>query len=266
MDLQDDFRKDVWIVEAQKFVDASHEHLLFGKALARSQQQQAKKKREAAIANAKSQFAQLPKDLQLDLIVESKVSSMMKGNGKVNPALKQSMSEPLFAKMHQAKTEFMRDHGKFFGLPRLPYGKGHGKGHGKAKSLGRGNHSRHPSSSARSTSQQSAKAKGKGKGKKGFSRSSSRQSALIHMKGKGKKKGYQNKGKGKGKNKGKNGKSNSSWRLRSRSTTPFNPRMKWGAQGVSRAHLSSSGEADTTYSGAEGAKAVPNSETQAIIL
>ena len=135
MDLQHDFRKDVWIIEAQKFVDAGHEHLLFAKALARSQQQQAKKKRDAAIANAKSQFAQLPKDLQLDLIIESKVSSMMKGNGKGNPALKQSMSEPLFAQMHQAKTEFMRDHGKFFGLPRLPYGKGHGKGHGKAKIL-----------------------------------------------------------------------------------------------------------------------------------
>ena len=43
MDLQDDFRKGVWIIEAQKFVDASHEHLFFGKALARSQQQQAKK-------------------------------------------------------------------------------------------------------------------------------------------------------------------------------------------------------------------------------
>ena len=49
MDLQDDFRKDVWIIEAQKIVDASHEHLLFGKALARSHQQQAEKKRDAAI-------------------------------------------------------------------------------------------------------------------------------------------------------------------------------------------------------------------------
>ena len=49
---------------------------------------------------------------------------MMKGNGKDNPALKQSMSEPLFAQMHQARTEFMRDHGKFFGLPRFPFGKG----------------------------------------------------------------------------------------------------------------------------------------------
>ena len=76
---------------------------------------------------------------------------MMRGNGKDNPGLRQSMSEPLFAQMHQAKAEFMRDHGKFFGLTRFPYGKGHGKGHGKAKSFGHGNHSRHPSSSARST-------------------------------------------------------------------------------------------------------------------
>ena len=157
MDLQDDFRKDVWIIEAQKLVDATHEHLLFGKALARSQQQQAKKKRDAAIANAKSQFAQLAKDLQLGFIIESKVSSMMKGNVKVNQAMKQSMSQPLVAQMHQAKTEFMRDHGKLFELPRFPYGKGHGKGHGKSRSFGRGNHSWRPSSSARSSLQQSAK-------------------------------------------------------------------------------------------------------------
>ena len=237
MDLQDDFRKEVWIGEAQKFVDASHEHLLFGKALSRSQQQQAKKKRDAAIENAKNQFAQLPKDLQLDLIIESKVSSMMKGGGKTNPALKHSMSEPQFAQLHRTKQDFTRDFGKFFGLPR--YGKGRGKSNGKGKSFGRGNHGRHPASPARSnrtSSSQQSHAKGKGKGKKGFSRSLSRQTLWRYPKGKGKNKGKhkgkQDKGKGKGKS--MKGKSNSGWRPRSRSTTPFTPRMRWAAQRAPR--------------------------------
>ena len=238
MDLQDDFRKDIWINEAQKFIEASHEHLLFGKALSRSQQQQAKKKREAAIENAKHQFAQLPKDLQLDLIIESKVSSMMKGGGKANPALKQSMSEPQFAQLHRAKQDVTRDYGKFFGLNRLPHGKGRGKSNSHGKAFGRGNHGRHPASpsparSNRTSSSRQSQAKGKGKGEKGFSRSLSRQSSWrgFKGKGKGKYKGKQSKGKGKG----KGGKSTSAWRPRSRSTTPFNPRARWGTQQAPRA-------------------------------
>lgn len=223
MDLQGDFRHDAWTNEARKFVDVSHEHLLFGKALAKTRQREATKKREEALTKAKSEFTQLPKELQLDLMIESKIANMMKGRGKGSAAVRHSLSEPALAHFCEARRNFTKEHGKFFGLsgksgPNTPKGytpKGYGKNFG--------NHSRQPSNRSVSTKgsrQQSpnfkgSKGKGKGKGKKGFIRNPSP------------KKGT-NKGKGKGKPSQKGGgKSTSTRRQRSRSLTPLSQQRQW---------------------------------------
>lgn len=102
------------IGEAKKFVDVSHEHLLFGKALARTKQTEAARKREEAIARAKMEFAQLPKELQLDIMIESKISDMLKGCGKGSAAMRHSLSESGFAQFCDAPRRFAQSHGKHF--------------------------------------------------------------------------------------------------------------------------------------------------------
>ena len=97
MDMQHKFRHETWAAEAMKVVDASHEHLLFSKALAKTKQQEAARKREEALAKAKVDFAQLLKEVQLDLMIESKVANMVKGRGKGNAIMRHAMSEPSFA-------------------------------------------------------------------------------------------------------------------------------------------------------------------------
>ena len=58
----------------------------------------------------------MPKELQLDLMIESKIANMMKGRGKGSAAVRHSLSEPAFAHFCEARRNFTKEHGKFFGL------------------------------------------------------------------------------------------------------------------------------------------------------
>jgi hypothetical protein len=212
MDFQDEFRRDLWETEVHKFVAASHEHLLFGKAVARNKEQQKKQKIEENRELAKQEFDKPPKELQLDLMIESKVLSMMKGGGKANTLMQRTLSEPAFARLNEARKEFAREHGKFFGMRRDgaitgSYQKGKGKGIGR---------SREPSTKSQKPRSQSTKGKGKGKGKgkKGFSRNSSRGGRM------------RSRSKGQGKHKSKQSHSTSKWT--SRNLTPRSRQHHWG--------------------------------------
>ena len=184
MDFQGEFRKEVWEAEIQKFVDAGHEHLLFGKAAASSRNKAHISHAQQNKEKAKQCFENLPKVL-LDLMVEAKVLNMTKGRCKGNSLMQRILLKQILPISVMPDNSLPKEHGRHMGLRRDGGFNGAASRSVNPRSQSRGRDVNTKPQTPRSSSHKSAKGKGKGKGKRGFSRARSRSLS----KGKGKREG-----------------------------------------------------------------------------
>ena len=183
MSLDLDFQYEAWYDEAKKFAKMSFEHVLFAKASKAVIDAQKLERLNERQTQAQAAFSALPKEAQLEMIIESKVSNIL-SRGRSEPGYRKLCFNP---KERQSVARAISAFNGEFGTSYNGRGPKHdarqaSRGKGKGKGKGRGKHSSHNKDWSRSPSRQASqyphqdrrrsvsnsrerRTKGKGKGK-----------------------------------------------------------------------------------------------------
>jgi len=198
MALDLDFGYEAWYEEASHFARVSFEHVVFARAANAVRATQTQNKLEERQSRAQAAFTALPKEAQFELMIESKIHSML-GRGRSEPAYRHLCLNP--KEQHDLNRALSSFRGEF-GLnarrnSRSRQTSASSKGRNKGKGKGKGKNASRPSSKP---SQVPNSRKGRGKGMpRARSRTPSNHPRAREHSTKGKGKG---KAKGKGKRKG----------------------------------------------------------------